>query len=184
MGTGCSREVSVPAIEPTIAAGSGRPPGTASKGSPKPGRRFSADPFEGGPRPIANLDFSLRQLLRVNEGAPAFRSDEHHRAITYRVKLNPPPFELQTPRGQQIAQLSRDTKSETPSLLVLTGKSVAQNDIWGGHQPAVGYEVRIPASTLLDERDLDAGIAYRGQLSIGAPKSSLSGKQRVKWLIR
>ena len=102
----------------------------------------------------------------------------------YRVRLHPPPFELQTARGLQIAQLSRDTKNETPSRLALAGQSAPRDDIWGSKQPAISYEIRIPASTLLDERDLDAGISYRGQLSIGPPKSNLSGKRRVNWLIK
>lgn len=182
MGNGCSSAGATPTVEPTITAAA--PPPASAKGSPKAGRRYSSDPYEGGARPLANMDFSLRQLIRADDGSPCFRTEEHRQGTVYRVKLHPPPFELQTARGLQVAQLSRDTKNETPSLLALTGRSAPQDDIWGGKKPAVSYDVRIPASTLLDERDLDAGISYRGQLSIGPPKSNLSGKQRVSWLIK
>lgn len=67
---------------------------------------------------------------------------------------------------------------------MLTGKSAAQDDIWGGQQPAIGYEVRIPASTLLSDQGLDAGITYRGQLYVGSTKSNLGSKKPVQWLIR
>lgn len=181
MGNGCSTASTTPTVEHTIAAA---PPTPSAKGSPKLGRRYSSDPYEGGARPLANMDFSLRQLIRADDGTPCFRTEEHRQGTVYRVRLHPPPFELQTARGLQIAQLSRDTKNETPSRLALAGQSAPQDDIWGGKQPAISYEIRIPASTLLGERDLDAGISYRGQLSIGPPKSNLSGKRRVSWLIK
>ena len=172
---------SAPPIEPTINTPA---PSTPSRGSPKSARRFSAAPLEGGHQPIHHLDISLRQLLRTNEGSPAFSTEEHRRTTAYRIKLHPPPFELQDSRGQQIVQLTRDTRNETPSLLVLTGKSIPKTDIWGGNEPAAQYEVRIPASTLLGDQDLDAGIAYRGQLSIGLPRDAAGKTRRTKWLIR
>ena len=180
MGTGCSRE-STPVVEPTIATPA---PSTPTRGSPKMGRRYTCEPLEGGTRPVRNLDISLRQLLRTNEGAPAFYTDEKRGNVAYRVLLHPPPFELQNSRGQQVVQLFRDTKHETPSLIVLNGKSTQQTNIWGGTQPATQYDIRIPASTLLDDRDLDAGVAYRGQLTIGSPRDTTGKTRETHWLIR
>jgi hypothetical protein len=183
MGAGCSTSAAAPIVEPTITTPT-RSASATSRGSPKSARKFSSDPFEGGNRPIHNLDVSLRQLLRTNEGAPAFSTDTDRKTIAYRVKLHPPQFELQNSRGQQIVQLTRDTRKETPSLLVLTGKSMPKNDIWGGTQPACQYEVRIPASTLLADEDLDAGIAYRGQLIVGMPRDATGRTRTTTWLYR
>lgn len=189
MGNACSRP-EAPPVETTIAA----PAPSKSRpcsGSPRaaravagPGSRFSSEPFEGGARPIPNLDTSLRLLLRTNEGAPAFSTNEHRLSTNYRVRLHPPPFELQKANGDLVVQLSRDTRKETNTLLVLSGKTKAYTDIWGDNNPSVIYEVRIPASSVLETSDIDAGINYKGRLLLGLAPKGDGAPKHFHWLIR
>jgi len=191
MGTGCSRP-EVPPIETTITTPtpsssrpcSGSPRSVRARAISGPGPRFCSDALEGGARPIPNLDTSLRLLLRTNEGAPAFSTDANRQSITYRIRLNPPPFELQRANGDPIVQLSRDTRRETNTLLVLSGKTKPYTDIWGDNNPIQIYEVRIPASSVLSTSDIDAGISYRGRLMLGSSSKGEGAPSHLHWLIR
>ena len=189
MGNACSRP-EAPPVETTIAA----PAPSKSRpcsGSPRaaravagPGPRFSSEPFEGGARPIPNLDASLRLLLRTNGGAPAFSTAANRQSISYRIRLHPPPFELQSANGDPIVQLSRDTRRETNTLLVLSGKTKPYTDIWGDYNPTKIYEVRIPASSVLSTSDIDAGLSYRGRLLLGTKSKGEGTPSHLHWLIR
>lgn len=154
----------------------------AARAAAGPGPRYSSDPYEGGARPIPNLDNSLRLLSKTNGGTPVFSTNVNRRTISFRIRLHPPPFELRTGNDHLIAQLFRDTRKETNTLLALRGKTSPHTNIWGNKIPNMIYEVRIPASSVLSPIDIDTGINYKGQVTINT--SSEETKPLLYWLYR